>query len=182
MGQDKALIRLDGETLLHRSLQKLGRLFREVLIVTDKPGRYRTDAAKEVTDIYRECGPLGGIHAGIYAAAYDWTLITACDMPFWEASIADELMAARSGYDAVVPKSGIRPEPLFALYRKSCLPAIQECLDQNVFKVTRFYEKINVHYEDIGYKKGRITPQPFSNINTPEDLYDIRASDISGPK
>ena len=69
-------------------------------------------------------------------------------------------MAARSGYDAAVPKSGNRPEPLFALYRKSCLPAIQECLDQNVFKVTRFYEKINVYYEDIGtlYKKGRQIP------------------------
>ena len=59
MGQDKALIRSDDETLLHRSVQKLGRLSREVMIVTDKPGRHRTDAAKEVTDIIGGTALLG---------------------------------------------------------------------------------------------------------------------------
>jgi molybdopterin-guanine dinucleotide biosynthesis protein A len=109
------------------------------------------------------------------ASKFDWAFVTACDMPFWEASVVHELMKACSDYDAIVPVAENKAEPLFSLYRRSCLPAIESCLNRNILKVTGFYPLVRVHYLDMTpiLNKGCISSRSFSNINTPDDLSEM---------
>ena len=66
MGTDKALVPLDGRTLLARALDLARSLTREVRIVGDK--QKFAPFAPVVEDVFPGCGPLGGIHAALRAS------------------------------------------------------------------------------------------------------------------
>lgn len=170
MGRDKALILLKNRTFLEHSITKMKELFQEVLVVSDKSNKYQVSNIKQVVDIYPGCGPLGGIHAGLYTSEFEWVMVTACDMPCWDRKIIDELMKLRPGYDAVVPEVKNKPEPLFSLYNKSCLPVIEQLLKQKSLKVTDLFSKIHTKKVDIQNLGKNIFPEEFININTPEDM------------
>lgn len=180
MGSDKALLKLKNQTLLQHSVEKLKRIFKEILISVDFQGKYVIENIKEVTDSFSNCGPLSGIHAGLKEARYEWMFVTACDMPFWEGPFIDELMKHREKHDVVVPILNNRPEPLFALYNKTCLPVIENYINKNIYKVTKFYSDINVKYIDTEYlvDKGLINSDSFMNINTKEDYINISDDDL----
>lgn len=168
MGTDKALLKLNNLTLMQHSLGKLKRLFKEIMVSINTQGKYSHDNIKEVSDVYPNCGPLGGIHAGLKEAEYEWMFVTACDMPFWEAPLVDELVKQRNGYNAVVPVLNNKTEPLFALYNKTCLPLIENNLKKNKYKVTDMFPNLNVNYFDTEHllNNGIITNSTFMNINT----------------
>jgi len=175
MGTDKALLKLNSMTLLEYSLGKLKSLFKEVMISVDAEGKYNSDDTREVTDAYPDSGPLGGIHAGLMKAQYEWVFVTACDIPLWEASLVDELMKRRNGYDAVVPVINNKTEPLCALYNKTCLPLIENNLKNKKYKVSDLYPELTVNYINAGEfpDNDLISPYKFMNINTLTDYNKI---------
>src|ERR1017187_850261 len=96
MGQDKALLRLCGETLLERARRLAKSVTEDVRIVGDpaKFGAY----GPVVEDIYPGRGPLGGIHAALMQTQTELNLILAVDTPFIEERFLDFLVSeARNG-------------------------------------------------------------------------------------
>ena len=118
---------------------------------------------------------MGGIHAGLMKAQYEWVFVTACDIPLWEASLVDELMKRRNGYDAVVPVINNKTEPLCALYNKTCLPLIENNLKNKKYKVSDLYPELTVNYINAGEfpDNDLISPYKFMNINTLTDYNKI---------
>ena len=180
MGTDKAMLQYHNKSLLVHSIEKLHELFDEVILVTDTPGKYHisgfnTCGIREVSDEYPGSGPLAGIHAGLKSTNFEWSFVTACDMPFWGPEIVEALIREQQDCDAVVPRINDRPEPLCAFYRKTCLPAIESYLKNGTGKVTGFYQFIKISYLDIK-KKGQaeqLSLNTFCNINTPLDYETI---------
>ena len=80
MGTDKAFVTLDGRTLLARVLEVAHSVTRDVRIVGDA-AKYAV-FAPVVEDVFRDCGPLGGIHAALRASQAELNLILAVDVPF----------------------------------------------------------------------------------------------------
>src|SRR5690348_1515752 len=80
MGADKAFVPLDGRTLLARALDLARSVTPDVRIV----GNPETFAsfAPVVEDVFRDRGPLGGIHAALRASTKELNLILAVDVPF----------------------------------------------------------------------------------------------------
>lgn len=174
MGTDKALLLLDNQTLLERSVKKLQEIFAEVVIVDNKEEKYSLPNVKEVSDIYKDCGPLGGIHAALTNSTYDRIFVVACDLPFWGNKLAQLLLKSCRGYDAAVPHIGPYFEPLLAVYKKNCLPAIEDCLDRRFYKVTGFYPMVKINYIKRVILGTVCQPETtFFNINTIEDLHKI---------
>src|SRR6266849_10776941 len=85
MGTDKAFVTLDGRTLLARALDLARSVTSEVRIV----GSAEKFAAfgPVVEDVFRECGPLGGIHAGLRSSPAELNLVLAVDLPFVSAEL-----------------------------------------------------------------------------------------------
>ena len=101
MGADKAFVTLDGRTLLARALELARSLTPDVRIVGD-PAKFAA-FAPVVEDIFRECGPLGGIHAALRASQTELNLILAVDVPFVSAALLQYLIArARNSGNATV--------------------------------------------------------------------------------
>jgi molybdopterin-guanine dinucleotide biosynthesis protein A len=171
MGQDKALLPLDGITLFERSLSLLQQFFSHILIAGERPDLERS-GIPAIADFYPGSA-LGGLHTGLFAAETDWIFVAPCDMPYPDARIVERLLAERSGFDAVVPRTPEGYEPVFALYHKNCLPQMEAMLQQNEFRIYDFYQRIRIRYlgpADLpeGWERSLI------NLNTPAQLARIK--------
>jgi molybdopterin-guanine dinucleotide biosynthesis protein A len=177
LGRDKAVEPFDGEPLIRRVIRRATEAVsaRHVVVVvadTDRAAALPLDADHETAvDVFPDCGSLGGIYTGLNASTTEWSLVTACDMPFLSAPLLSHLAGLRDGVDAVVPVVDGRPEPTHALYRRRCLPAIETRLRAGQLKISGFFDDVAVRYvsEDVIRS---LDPEllSFFNINRPEDL------------
>jgi molybdopterin-guanine dinucleotide biosynthesis protein A len=152
MGRDKALLEFGGELLIARIAERLRAVVDEVIIAANDTARYAPFADRCVPDVYPGIGTLGGIHAGLRAAAHQLAVIVACDMPFlnpdvlaWFVGAAGSANGAGDA-DLVVLKHDKGVEPLHAVYRKSCLPAIEATIRSGERCAFAFYDQIRVRY------------------------------------
>ncbi|MFT5288049.1 MAG: molybdopterin-guanine dinucleotide biosynthesis protein A [Planctomycetota bacterium] len=146
MGEDKAQLDFEGDTLLERACGFLERDTLEVVLSTGKAPR-GDSSRRQVADLRSDAGPLAGLEAGLsdiserYGAA--WVLVLACDMPRAERDLFDHLLAAAQliGADAAMFSSDAGDEPLFAVYHTRLLPAITAALDAGRRRMNSFHDQ-----------------------------------------
>lgn len=181
MGQNKALLELNGHPLIALVAARLRSVVDEVVIVADDTESYAPFADRCVPDVYPGVGTLGGIHAGLTAASHDLVIIVGCDMPFLDPSVLDWFVGAASSAngangagdaDLVILKHEAGVEPLHAVYRKSCLPVIEATIQSGERCAYAFYDQIHVHYvtpaEIAGLDPDLVS---FLNVNTPRQWH-----------
>ncbi len=177
LGRDKAVEPFAGEPLIRRVIRRASEAVdtHHVVVVVADVGRAAAlpldDHHLTAIDVFPDCGSLGGIYTGLYASSTEWSLVTACDMPFLSADLLAHLAGLRDGADAVVPIVDGRPEPTHALYARRCLPAIEKRLRAGQLKISGFFDDVSVRYvpeSDVKHFDPDLLS--FFNINRPEDL------------
>lgn len=123
-----------------------------------------------VPDESKGHGPLMGILSALKASRFEVNFITTVDSPFFNMPLARYLIQSLGDNDAHVPIWNGYPEPLFAVYRKSCIPFIHGIIQENRRKIVSFYDRISVKYADSEVVKGYDADgSSFTNINTQEE-------------
>lgn len=169
MGQDKAFLTLVDQPLIAVIATRLRTLAYEVLVVADDTQRYGPFADRCVPDVYSGIGTLGGIHAGLLAAEHELALVVGCDMPFLNPDVLAWLVDAAAGVDLVVLKHELGVEPLHAVYRKSCLPAVEAAIRSGERCAFSFHDQIHVRYVNPAEIPClRLGLGSFYNVNTPD--------------
>jgi molybdopterin-guanine dinucleotide biosynthesis protein A len=115
-------------------------------------------------------GPLAGLHAGLSASVIENNLVVACDMPFVSLKAAEWLLSRLGDAFVCVPTLGGRPHPLFAVYRKACLPVLVRHLRDGQLQVRRFLAEVPTRFvslEEAGL--GEEVEWCVWNMNRPED-------------
>ncbi|MCG8400930.1 MAG: molybdenum cofactor guanylyltransferase [Firmicutes bacterium] len=172
MGSEKALLKIGDRLIIDIISSALRPLTDEILIVSSNHDVYTRYCDRVVEDIASNCGPLGGIHAGLVRVVNRRVLVTACDMPFVSTALARLLIKEAAGFDILVPKYRGYLEPLFAVYNKTCIDAIEERLARGQNKISSLYHVLRVKYLEED-KMRAAEPQlekVFFNLNTPSDL------------
>jgi molybdopterin-guanine dinucleotide biosynthesis protein A len=167
MGRDKLLIRVEGETLVGRTARVLAEGFDTVLLCVADAEKYDT-CAEPVEDVFRGCGPLGGLHAALLRTQDRGVFACAGDMPFISAEAALKVVEACGEAEACVPVGADgKPEPLFAYYKKELAPRAEELLREGRRSMRSLLEISKVKTipaASLG------DPHLLENLNTPEDL------------
>jgi molybdopterin-guanine dinucleotide biosynthesis protein A len=179
LGTDKRRERLWGEagpTLLEHTLAVLTPLCSELLVVLNDPDSWPGLPARLVGDRYPGAGALGGIYSGLAAATLPSALIVAADMPLLSADLLRALRDLPFEGDALVPLArgqGSRSghEPLHAIYRRSCLPAMRAALEAGRYAVAELLADIHT-VAPAPALIARHDPHGLAmlNLNTPDDL------------
>jgi molybdopterin-guanine dinucleotide biosynthesis protein A len=174
MGENKALLPVDGERLIDRTVRLFRTVFQEVIIVTTSPQDYLNQDAAIVTDIIPGKGALGGIYTGLFWAREEHAFVAACDMPFLNRSFIEHMIGQTPGYDIVVPACAEGPQPLHAIYARRCLPVIRGLLERDRLKITGFYpgHRLLTLPLELIHSFDR-SERMFLNVNTPEDLRNL---------
>jgi molybdopterin-guanine dinucleotide biosynthesis protein A len=167
MGQDKALLEIDGVPLALRAAGELSRVCGAVTLVGD-PARYGRLGLPVIADSYPGQGPLAGIEAALGATRTDANLIVACDMPALSPGILAELLNAEA--DAAVPRySDGKLEPLCAAYSRRCHGVVREALEAGVRRVIDALRLLEARGFALSYVAVE-TRAPFENLNTPDEF------------
>lgn len=156
MGQNKALMMIDGVSVIERIAIELETITDELLIVTNTFHTFDYLNIPMVEDEQKGKGPLAGIQAGLKASQSEKNLIVACDMPFISSSLGALLLEELEDYQVAIPKFEGRMHPLFGAYRKDALPAVSQSLEKNELRMMSLLQNLHVRYisEDILSGKG----------------------------
>jgi molybdopterin-guanine dinucleotide biosynthesis protein A len=171
-GRNKAYLRIGGVRIMDRILKLYSRLFDQIVLVTNDPTDYLEVDALIVSDHYEVRSSLNGLHAGLFAAANEYAFFMACDTPFAkESMIRCILDRIEQKADIVIPSTSAGYEPMFAVYRKNCLPAMEWQLENELLKIQGLFRKVRVKTVDETLLR-KADPEliSFFNINTPKDL------------
>ncbi len=179
MGQDKALLRIGGRSLLEMALDKLP---------TARIAGARTDLssfAPVIPDIHPDCGPLSGIEAALSASHSALNVFLPVDMPLLPAQFLSWMLdrAEITGALATVPRFNGRPQPLCAVYQRDLLPRITVALEDGQYKVMAAVGQADLFDVEVVASTDRALPgfsalpvyRWFHNCNTPEDALVLNA-------
>jgi molybdopterin-guanine dinucleotide biosynthesis protein A len=170
-GSNKALARFNGTPLIERVTETLGRVFKNLIIITNSPLEYSYLKIPLYQDIIKGMGPVGGIYTGLDVLDDDWAFFCACDMPFINEGLVRYIAGIKEGFNAVVPKVDWKIEPLHALYSKRCLNAMKDLIDKKEFQTIKAFNNISVRFvveEEI--KQFDPELKTFLNVNRPDEL------------
>ena len=177
-GRDKSLLVLDSKLLVRHLADCCATFADEILIISNQDQKFGFPGIRELSDRYTNMGPLGGIHAGLCEASHEHIFVTACDMPFFQVSLAETLLARLHIYDAAMPCHHALCEPLFsAMRRTEALAAAEMLLQQGDRKVLLLFDRINTFCWNCTEEDIHI----FYNINYPDD-YDRLTAGIQHQK
>ena len=171
MGTCKALLKINGETMLSRILRQLSE-FDRVLLSTGDPTLGEGLSVECTADLYPGRGPLAGLHAAFCAVDSEALLVLPCDLPFFTKQAAEYLLDHMpEDADALVCMDSTgRIHPLCGIYRRSVLPALEARLKAGELRVMSFLYSLNWK----GLQDAEILPDKlFINVNSPEIYREI---------
>ena len=166
MGTCKALLEINGETMLARIRRQLSG-FERVLLSTGNPSLAEGLSVEYTPDLYPGMGPLAGLHAAFCAVDSEALLVLPCDLPFFTEQAVEYLLDCMpEDVDALVCMDSTgRVHPLCGIYRRSVLPALEARLQARELRVMSFLYSLNWK----GLQDAELLPDKlFLNVNSPE--------------
>ncbi len=175
--RNKALLDLNGKPFLQHVAETMLNTVRDVVIIADRHDEYGFLGLPIHADVYKECGPLGGIHAALTVARNDAVFIVPCDVPFLTPAFIRLVLSREHRGDVTIVLGGNSLQPLCGLYRRSCLPVIEEELQRGQYSVRDCLKKLHTSIVSPPLDVQHSPAHPLMNINTPEDY--ARCLDIA---
>lgn len=171
MGQDKALLVLDGVPLVERVLSRLRIQVDAVIISGNGDGARFPKGIDVVADRLSGPGtPLAGLEAVLahgHAAGFDAVVTVPTDTPFLPLDLVRRL--AEGGHDtgAAIARSGGQDHYLTGIWTTAMAPAVSRMVAQG--ELVRMRDMaVRAAAAQVAWPA--LPHDPFFNINTPDDL------------
>ncbi len=174
MGSDKALLSLGEQNLLQHALQVAGAAAEKTFIVGPRE-RYGS-FGEVIEDVYRDAGPLAGIHAALHASKTDLNLILSVDLPLMNAKFLSWLVEQAKATDAliVVPDAVGGPQPLCAVYRRGVMVAAEHALQSGDYKIGNLFSRVPTRQiSEHEIVSAGFSTAVFKNVNTAEEYQEV---------
>ena len=164
-GEDKSLLVLNGMTFVESIRKRLGECFTEIFVVSDRSLEIKEMGFSVFPDLITDKGPLGGLYTALSVSASNKVLLVACDMPLLNESFVKNFIMSVADEDIFIPLNDSKPEPLFAIYDRDCLPAIIEKIQCEELEMTSFFSELKVRYlEEKTWRQWDAEGISFQNI------------------
>ena len=160
MGADKSMLPIKGKPMVETISEQLRDSFEQILISTNEVENLAFLGLEIVPDKMQGQGPLMGIASALEASANELNFVTACDIPYISMWFVRKMLSEAEQADIVIPTSADKKyEPLFAIYCKSALEAINEVLSTGGRKISDVFTRCRVGYIEL-------EADWFANLNT----------------
>lgn len=163
MGSDKGRVMFKGKEMVEYAIELLSGIFNTVVISANNID-YTQYGLKLIPDIYRNCGPIGGLHAVLSNIETEYAFILSCDMPLISNSTITQIVNTVSNQKVIVPVVDDYFQPLCAVYSINVLPEIEQMIANREYKMQSFIASIQDR------KQLNFTGDEFRNFNSPNDL------------
>lgn len=173
MGMNKSFLKLGSKYVVEVIYEVMAGLFRNVLVITNEPKRYSELGYITFADIYKDKGPLGGIHSGLIHSGTEKNFIISCDMPLINESVLRFIIDYPLESDIKVAFADNFIQQLCGLYSKSLIPGIESELlkesDSNKCSVLNVLESSGSAVINIEKEMNNYPADSFMNMNNREN-------------
>jgi len=170
-GKNKAFLKIDQHTFYHRTISVLEKIFEEIIVITNNPHEFPKDNISKFPDIFKERGPLGGIHSALTnVKKTDAVFIVAADMPFINKEIISKMITEfkQTKSDILIPRIENRNEPLHAIYSSKILGKLNNFMQSSSdYSIKSFFKHVNTAWFDLEAHDD--IKKAFVNINSQND-------------
>lgn len=179
MGQDKALLELAGVPLIGRAVERLEAVCSAVFILSGREELRRFGTL--VADLHPDCGPMGGMEAGLTRAETEWSLFLAVDMPFVPTDFirewVQEVVASPHARLALFTVGGVA-QPTLCLLHREVLPWLERAIGRAEYKLFPVLERagrelseaVDLPLDAVFVTRACPQEEWFANLNTPEEF------------
>jgi molybdopterin-guanine dinucleotide biosynthesis protein A len=174
MRRSKALLPYNDATFIESVVEVLESVFRDVMIISDDPSLSAGTRARTYPDIFKDCGPLAGIHSALLHASTNTVFVCPTDMPLIGPEDVQGLLAAASPDRITIACEGERWHPLFGVYPVHILPELEMALRNSKLRIRDVIKGCTCGY--ALYSVGG-SSAGFININTPDEYQDLIRGD-----
>lgn len=166
MGQDKAMLSLNGKPMIQHVSEMMRGICDEIIIASNNP-EHEHYGDLRVADQWKDVGPLAGIQAGLQAAQHENCFVISCDTPFVTIEVLSTLASHSKNHSIIVARNNDRIQPLIGVYTKRVLHKITAYLNQDTSdrSLRTLLEQSDAHIVDFTEAFNKA----FENINTPEE-------------
>ncbi len=169
MGQNKALLKVDGLTLIEKIIKAVpAGEADKIKIVTNSPEDYRFLSYDRIPDFFPGCGPISGVHAGLVDSSTPFNFFLACDLPFLSQELISEIIHQHQGQTIFGVKTEDGLQPLCTIYSKSCVPMIEKMIREQNFSLHHLIASVNGKFIEMKCRS------EFFNVNTLVDWISLR--------
>ncbi|MFQ5867376.1 MAG: molybdenum cofactor guanylyltransferase [bacterium] len=177
IGTNKAFLKIEGRMIIEMILEKMGKIFEEIIMVTNFTEEYppvleagQHLGVRLVKDIIPDESSLGGLYSGLVNSKGEYSFVVACDMPFINVELIKYMKNNCDNFDVVIPKLKYGYEALHTIYSKNCISPIEKQLKQDNLKIIDFFPAVKVKEINENIVK-QFDPQllSFFNINSDSD-------------
>jgi molybdopterin-guanine dinucleotide biosynthesis protein A len=174
MGEDKALLKVDGVPLLQKITTVAADCTASVYVVAPWIDRYTSILPPSCQLLQEELptqGPLVAFCQALSFVETEWILLLACDLPLLTSSAIREWMQSLPSVSetaiAYLPKCDRLWQPLSGFYRRSCLAPLENFIHRGGRSFQTWLNQSTVQELSVS------DPSILLNCNTPEDLQSI---------
>jgi len=170
-GTNKALVKIQGITLIEKVIGVMQSIFEHVILITNTPHEYSHLGLPMRQDLIKGLGPIGGIFTALTAIPNEAGFFVACDMPSLNQGLIRHMVEIRDDFDVVVPRISWKMETLHALYGKGCIAAIHRLIESKKYQTIQIFPEVSVRYVDEEEIR-EFDPglESFFNVNRPQEL------------
>ena len=183
-GHDKALIKVGGQSLLDRIIERLSpQVGPMILNANGDPARFAGFTLPVVPDVIEGyAGPLVGVLTGLewlrdHSLGVEWMVSVAADTPLFPLDLVARLHGAvtAEGADMAVACTGPQSHPVFALWPTRLAPQLRAATaTEGIRKIWAWTDRYKVARVDWPDRPPLAAHDPFFNVNTPEDVVRLR--------
>lgn len=170
MGENKALLPLDGKLVIERIADEMNQLDGSLLVISNQYDPLAFLGLPVYSDRFVDKGPLAGIESALYHSPTGYVSITACDTPFISANVYRYLQSQANGKQAVIPFYDGRMHPLSGIYHTDISQHLRHCIENGELKLRKVLEKLDYQlvtsYSNIDSAE---LERHFFNMNHPEE-------------
>lgn len=166
IGTDKGLLKFRGNFLSEYAIHLIDSLLAEVYISSNNRN-YEQFNLPIIFDIYKNIGPMGGLHAVLKTISSEYVFIISCDMPFMTKEVVNILISNLGDNDVIIPIVENKLEPLCAIYSRRLFPEIEKRIKHGNYKMQDLILASRTKF--VKFENNLV----FRNINTKEDLEQI---------
>lgn len=170
MGTDKALVILDGRPIISHINSTLQAIFEHVVLITNDASPYSFLKLGSFGDLYRDRGPLGGIHSALLRTKSPSVFVLACDTPYVSKELIHHIIGYPSNALVKIPSVRGRVHPLCGWYSGECLNAIGDRLERQQNGVQDFLRAMPTEIIPISPALPFYQENLLANLNSPSDV------------
>lgn len=165
MGQDKGLVKVNGQPLFEHIAARLAPQVSQILISANQNQHIYAENYPVIGDVTSDyAGPLAGMLAALQASPSEWTAFVPCDVPAFPDNLLDRLWNEKGTAAIAYAEDEYRAHPTLCLLHRRVITPLSDYLNAGERKLMLFFE------QQVARKVRFENPSAFANLNTPEDV------------